>query len=79
MVGLAGPLEGRAVLDVATGAGHTAFAFARAGAHVTATDLTPQMLAAAETVAKDRGVENVTFLEARAEALPFPEDRGPPL
>lgn len=64
-----GTLEGRTVLDVATGGGHTALAFARAGASVTATDLTPEMLAAAEAfIGTDAGV---VFQAASAEALPF--------
>lgn len=65
-----GSLEGRTVLDVATGGGHTALAFARAGATVTATDLTPEMLAAAETFIREAGAD-VVFEAAPAEALPF--------
>lgn len=47
MVALAGTLHPgafaqKSVLDVATGGGHTALAFAGAGAQVTATDLTPE-------------------------------------
>ena len=70
-----GSLEGHPALDVATGGGHTALAFARAGATVTATDLTPEMLAAAaafvgETFSREAGA-NVVFEAAPAEALPF--------
>lgn len=65
-------LTGReAVLDVATAAGHTALALAPHAAHVTAVDLTPEMLATARQLAADRGVTNITFAEADAEALPF--------
>lgn len=74
MVHLAGDLQGRAVLDIATGGGHTALAFARAGAVVTATDLTPEMLEAAHAFAKEEGVGGVTFLLAAAEELPFEND-----
>ncbi len=64
-----GSLAGRMVLDVATGGGHTALAFVRAGAAVTATDLTPEMLTAAEAfIGADAGV---VFQAASAEALPF--------
>jgi ubiquinone/menaquinone biosynthesis C-methylase UbiE len=44
MLELAAPVSGLEVLDVATGAGHTAITFAEAGAEVTATDITPEML-----------------------------------
>jgi ubiquinone/menaquinone biosynthesis C-methylase UbiE len=59
------------VLDIATGGGHTALAFAKAGANVTATDLTPAMLEAAQTFVKSRGIDTITYREAKAEALPF--------
>ena len=68
---LLGSLQGRNALDVATGGGHTALAFARAGAHVTATDLTPEMLSAAQTFVQAEGFESVVFHAARAEVLPF--------
>lgn len=69
---LAGPLAGKPALDVASGGGHTALALAKAGAAVTATDLTPQMLAAAQAFLEAQGV-SVAFVEAAAEALPFAE------
>jgi ubiquinone/menaquinone biosynthesis C-methylase UbiE len=59
------------VLDVATGAGHTALAFAPHVAQVIASDITPQMLAQAEALAKERGLTNVTTKIADAERLPF--------
>ncbi|WP_420642869.1 class I SAM-dependent methyltransferase [Candidatus Leptofilum sp.] len=59
------------VLDVATAAGHTAFAFASHVAHVTATDLTPEMLVVATNLAEDKGLTNLTFAPADAEALPY--------
>lgn len=59
------------VLDVATGPGHTAFAFAPHVAQVVATDLTPEMLTVGEKLAQEKGIHNVTFQEADAEALPF--------
>lgn len=61
------------VLDVATGAGHMAFAFAPHVAKVTATDITEEMLAEARKLAKARGLTNVRTLSARAEDLPFPD------
>ncbi|MFQ5614938.1 MAG: methyltransferase domain-containing protein [Anaerolineales bacterium] len=59
------------VLDVATGAGHTAFTFAPHVAHVVASDLTPQMLEVAEGLAQEKGLENIRFKQADAENLPF--------
>jgi ubiquinone/menaquinone biosynthesis C-methylase UbiE len=61
------------VLDVATGAGHTAFAFAPHVAKVTATDITEEMLAETRKLAKARGLTNVKALTANAEDLPFPD------
>jgi ubiquinone/menaquinone biosynthesis C-methylase UbiE len=62
------------VLDVSTGAGHTALAFAPHVAHVIASDLTPQMLAAAQRLAAERGVTNIEFKTADAQALPFEDN-----
>jgi ubiquinone/menaquinone biosynthesis C-methylase UbiE len=59
------------VLDVATGAGHTALAMAPHVAHVIATDLTPEMLAETTRLAAERGLTNVETRTADAEALPF--------
>ncbi len=73
LVDLSVPRPDWLVLDVATAAGHTALAFAPHVAHVTATDLTPQMLAEATKLAAERGVKNVEFQKADAEALPFPD------
>ncbi|MCS7236350.1 MAG: class I SAM-dependent methyltransferase [Armatimonadota bacterium] len=61
------------VLDVSTGAGHTALALAPLVARVVATDLTPEMLAVARRLAAERGVANVEFQEADVRALPFPD------
>jgi ubiquinone/menaquinone biosynthesis C-methylase UbiE len=61
------------VLDVATGAGHTALAFAPHVAKVTATDITEEMLAETRKLAKARGLTNVKALTAKAEDLPFPD------
>ncbi len=59
------------VLDVATAAGHTAFAFAPHVARVTATDLTPQMLTVAADLAAEKLLTNVRFEQADAEELPY--------
>jgi ubiquinone/menaquinone biosynthesis C-methylase UbiE len=39
---------------------------------VTGIDMTPEMLAKARAAAAELGAENVEFVEAEAEALPFP-------
>ena len=62
-------------LDVATAAGHTAFVFAPHVAHVTATDITPEMLTVAANLAAERGIENISFQMADAENLPFEESQ----
>jgi ubiquinone/menaquinone biosynthesis C-methylase UbiE len=59
------------VLDVATGGGHTALAFAPHVREVVASDLTPAMLDAASRHLAAAGVANVRFELADAEALPF--------
>jgi ubiquinone/menaquinone biosynthesis C-methylase UbiE len=59
------------VLDVATGGGHTALAFAGFTPAVVAIDLTPPMLEAARGFAWGKGAANVRFLASDVEALPF--------
>ena len=59
------------VLDVATGAGHTALAFAGLGARVTAFDLTEPMLRTARAFLAERGAPAVRFAAGDVEALPF--------
>ncbi len=68
---IAKPQANWVVLDVATGGGHTALKFAPSVARVTASDLTPNMLAAAEKFIVVKGISNVEFREADAEQLPF--------
>lgn len=71
MVALSGVTPDSIVLDVATGGGHTALAFAADAGQVVASDLTPEMLAAARAFIAGQGVANVSFAQADAEALPF--------
>jgi ubiquinone/menaquinone biosynthesis C-methylase UbiE len=68
---IAAPTGTERVLDIATGGGHTALAFAGLVASVTAVDLTPKMLEAAAAHALERGATNVTFALADAESLPY--------
>ena len=59
------------VLDVATGAGHTAHTVAPFVEQVVATDLTQSMLATARTLAREKSLDNVLTAAADAAALPF--------
>lgn len=61
------------VLDVATGGGHTALAFAAIARTVVAVDLTEPMLRAARDFIRGRGPANVAFVAGDVEALPFRE------
>jgi len=59
------------VLDIATGGGHTALAFARFTPSVVALDVTVPMVQAARAFVAAAGVPRVRFLGADVEALPF--------
>jgi ubiquinone/menaquinone biosynthesis C-methylase UbiE len=61
-------------LDVATGAGHTAYAFAPHVARVWATDITEEMMSLVREQADKRGLANLRVAYAKAEALPFEDD-----
>jgi ubiquinone/menaquinone biosynthesis C-methylase UbiE len=61
------------VLDVATGPGYVAMAFAEAGCQVVGIDLTEAPLAIAEQKRQERGLTNLHFLAGDAEHLPFAE------
>jgi ubiquinone/menaquinone biosynthesis C-methylase UbiE len=63
------------VLDIATGAGHTALAFAPHVASVIASDLTARMLEQAAKLCAAKGIDNVETALADAEALPFEDAR----
>lgn len=73
LVSLAQPKPTDRVLDIATGAGHTALALAPHVAEVVASDLTAEMLETARAFITEKGVDNVTFEPADAEELPFPD------
>jgi ubiquinone/menaquinone biosynthesis C-methylase UbiE len=75
LVELVNPQADWRVLDVATGAGHTALAFAPHVAHVIATDLTSEMLDKTAELAAERGLPNVETQIADAESLPFNDAR----
>lgn len=71
MVALAKPKATDAVLDIATGGGHVARAFAPHVASVVASDLTPEILHHAAEAFAGWGLCNVSTAVADAEELPF--------
>lgn len=70
LVEAAGVRPGDHVLDVAAGSGNAAIPAALAGAHVIASDLTPELFDAGRAAAAASGAE-LTWAEADAHALPF--------
>lgn len=69
---------GMQVLDLASGTGQPALSLAAAvapGGHVTATDLTTEMLATVEEAASATGLGTLSTQQADMEALPFPDHR----
>jgi len=65
------PAAGQQVLDVAAGAGHLGRALAPHVAHVSAIDLTPEMLEQGQRLAAAAGLRNIAFLAGDATALPW--------
>ncbi len=61
-------------LDIATGAGHTAIAFAPYVTQVIAYDLTPQMLEETARNAAAKNISNLSTQEGLAEALPYADN-----
>jgi len=70
LVSASGVLPGYWVLDVAAGSGHVSLHAALVGAHVVASDLTPELLRRAQARAAAEGLE-LGWRKANAEALPF--------
>ena len=70
LVQAAGITAGARVLDVAAGTGNAAVPAAQLGASVTASDLTPELLAAGSRRPDAQGLE-LEWVEADAEHLPF--------
>ncbi len=73
LVERAAPKPTDTLLDIGTGAGHTAITFAPAVRRVIAYDLTPQMLEEVEHNAAARGVTNIETEQGAAENLPYPD------
>src|SRR3954468_9667374 len=73
LVDAAGIGPGDHVLDVAAGSGNVAIPAAATGAHVVASDLTPELLEQGSTDAQAAGV-SLEWKVADAEHLPFEDD-----
>jgi ubiquinone/menaquinone biosynthesis C-methylase UbiE len=74
LIEAAGITEGDAVLDVAGGAGEPSLTIAETvgpTGSITCTDAAPEMVAAAESEAQQRGITNVAFRHCAADSLPF--------
>jgi ubiquinone/menaquinone biosynthesis C-methylase UbiE len=71
LVTLTAPQKQWHVVDVATGGGHVAYAFAPHVARVWATDITQEMLDLVKAEAQKRALSNVRTAYAKAEAMPF--------
>lgn len=68
--------SGERVLDLGSGAGTDSLIAAQMvgpEGRVTGIDMTPEMLSKARAAASAMGIENVDFVEAEAESLPFPD------
>lgn len=63
------------VLDAGTGTGRYALKLARNGAHVTAIDISPEMLAVAKNVAQKKGLEIDFLFASLEESIPLDEDK----
>jgi ubiquinone/menaquinone biosynthesis C-methylase UbiE len=72
VVEYAAPTGKERVLDIGTGAGHTALALAPRVSDVVLTDPVDAMLAAARRVFQTAGLWNAQFVRTGAEQLPFP-------
>lgn len=74
---LAGKINGKKILDVATGSGWMAIVLAKAGYNVTTIDIDDDAIDRAKKRAVDEGIsspDKVTFQIADAQNLPFPDN-----
>lgn len=71
LVALTAPQKSWRALDIATGGGHVAYAFAPHVERVWASDITQEMLDLVKAEAQKRGLANLRTTYAKAEALPF--------
>ena len=71
LLNLVKPKPSMVLLDVATGAGHTAVKMAQHVKHVTAIDITSEMIERTRELATSKNLANVTTLLMDAESLSF--------
>jgi len=71
IVSWAEPNGDEIMLDIATGTGFTAFAFAPYVSRVIALDITPEMIDQAKAIAFDKRITNISFQVGESERLPF--------
>ncbi len=74
LLNMAKPNPSMVLLDVATGAGHTAIKMAPHVKHVTAVDITSEMIDHTHELATSKNLTNVTALLMDAESLSFSDD-----
>lgn len=74
LLALAAPQPEWVALDIATGGGHTALAFAPHVRQIVAGDLTPAMLRAARRFLDERGAANIVCAATDAENMAFARD-----
>src|ERR1700730_3356068 len=77
LVEYAQPKPGMRVLDLASGTGEPAISLAMSvgpKGHVTAVDLSADLLQIAKGRAQARGLENLTLQQGDAHSLPFPDN-----
>ena len=74
LVALTSPQKNWNALDIATGGGHVAYAFAPHVARIWATDITQEMLDLVKAEAQKRGLSNIRTAYGKAEALPFEDE-----
>ena len=65
------PRAGETILDMAGGTGDIAFRMHKAGAHVTVSDINPEMLSVGQERAEKRKLEGLSWSEQNAETLTF--------
>jgi ubiquinone/menaquinone biosynthesis C-methylase UbiE len=65
------PKRSDSVLDLCGGTGNLSRAIAPLAREVTVYDLTPEMLAQGERLTRQQGLENVRFVQGRADAIGF--------
>ena len=65
------PQPGERILDMAGGTGDIAFRLAAKGAHVTVSDINPDMLEVGMARAKNRGIDGLVWQVENAETLTF--------